>query len=93
MEKPSVSLLNAVSNTPFPTSSDLHEQFVLAEPGQTFKVAEGQTSSKHNFSFLVSKMPGTYSYLRRDCLRSSSRTKCAKNAAGTYSKCTAAVLS
>ncbi len=38
MEKPSVSLLNAVNNAPFPTASDLHEDFVLAEPGQTFKV-------------------------------------------------------
>ena len=38
MEKPSVSLLNAVNNAPFPTASDLHEIFVLAEPGQTFKV-------------------------------------------------------
>ncbi len=38
MEKPSVSLLNAVNNAPFPTASDLHDDFVLAEPGQTFKV-------------------------------------------------------
>ncbi len=38
MEKPSVSLLNAVNDAPFPTASDLHEDFVLAEPGQTFKV-------------------------------------------------------
>ena len=38
MEKPSVSWLNAVNNAPFPTASDLHEDFVLAEPGQTFKV-------------------------------------------------------
>jgi hypothetical protein len=38
MEKPSVSLLNAVNNADFPTASDLHEDFVLAEPGQTFKV-------------------------------------------------------
>ena len=38
MEKPSVSLLNAVNNAPFPTACDGHERFVLAEPGQTFKV-------------------------------------------------------
>ncbi len=38
MEKPSVSLLNAVNNAPFPTAKDGHERFVLAEPGQTFKV-------------------------------------------------------
>jgi len=38
MEKPSVSLLNAVNNAPFPTASDLNEDFMLAEPGQTFKV-------------------------------------------------------
>ncbi len=38
MEKPSVSLLNAANNAPFPTACDGHERFVLAEPGQTFKV-------------------------------------------------------
>ena len=36
--KPSVSLLNAVTDAHFPTDSDLHEEFVLAEPCQTFKV-------------------------------------------------------
>jgi len=38
MEQPSVSLLNAVNNAPFPTAKDGHERFVLAEPCQTFKV-------------------------------------------------------
>lgn len=37
MEKPSVSLLNVVTDAHFPTASDLPEDFVLAEPGQNFK--------------------------------------------------------
>ncbi|DBA96275.1 TPA: hypothetical protein ACH3X3_002457 [Trebouxia sp. C0006] len=35
---PPVSLLNAVTDAPFPTVTDVYEEFVLAEPGQTFKV-------------------------------------------------------
>jgi len=37
MEKPSVSLLNVLTDAPLPSASDLHEDFVLAEPGQNFK--------------------------------------------------------
>ncbi len=36
--RPPVSLLNAVTDAPFPIATDGYEEFVLAEPGQTFKI-------------------------------------------------------
>ena len=35
--RPPISLLNAVTDAPFPTVTDGCEEFVLGEPGQTFK--------------------------------------------------------